>query len=100
MSGVAWACGGLSAAVIMERCRLGETRTVEPSLFFGVGETVAGLSGRARGRYGTRYGRKALTESALIRLTDVHSSAIALHQQQHKDVQGNQVDDEHVASPR
>lgn len=33
-------------------------------------------------------------------LTDVHPPAVALHQQQHEHVQRNQVDDEHVSSPR
>lgn len=35
-----------------------------------------------------------------LSLTYVDSPAVALHQQQRKHVQGNQVDDKHVASPR
>lgn len=34
-----------------------------------------------------------------VYLTDVDSSAVALHEHQHKDMQRDQVDDEDVASP-
>ena len=33
-------------------------------------------------------------------LTDVNSLAVALHKQQNKDVERDEVDDEHVSSPR
>lgn len=34
-----------------------------------------------------------------VHLTDVDSSAVALHQQQHKHMQRDQVDNKHISSP-
>lgn len=36
---------------------------------------------------------------AVVRLTYVDPLAISLHQQQHKHVEGNKVDDEHITAP-